>query len=82
MFEPHIVTGLPSSFNRRLFAISHIPSDILGNGLFLGSFMVMLVFYAALLYGYVWYRTRNIWVISMAHMLNDSAPTIVYNFLN
>lgn len=63
-----------------LFAIGHIPSHILGFGLFLGSFMIMLVFYAALLYGYVWYRTRNIWVISIAHMFNNSAATIIYNF--
>ncbi len=65
-----------------LFTISHIPSHILSSGLFLGSFSLMLVFYGALLYGYVWYRTRNLWVISGAHMLNNSNATIIYNFLN
>ncbi|MFX0124224.1 MAG: lysostaphin resistance A-like protein [Candidatus Hodarchaeota archaeon] len=64
-----------------LFTISHIPSHILGSGIFLGSFTLMLVFYSSLLYGYVWYRTRNIWVISGAHMLNDSSAAILYNIL-
>jgi membrane protease YdiL (CAAX protease family) len=64
-----------------LFTVSHIPSHILGSGLFLGSFTLMLVFYSSLLYGYVWYRTRNLWVIAGAHMLNDSSSTILYHLL-
>ena len=65
-----------------LFAICHIPSHFLNSGIFLGSFSIMLVFYGSLLFGYVWYRTRNLWVISGAHMLNNSNATIIYNFLN
>ena len=65
-----------------LFAICHIPSHFLGYGLFLGSFSIMLVFYGSLLFGYVWHRTRNLWVISGAHMLNNSNATIIYNMLN
>ncbi|MFX0209210.1 MAG: lysostaphin resistance A-like protein [Candidatus Hodarchaeota archaeon] len=64
-----------------LFTISHIPSHILGSGLFLGSFTLMLVFYSSLLYGYVWYRTRNLWVIAGAHWISDSSATILYNLL-
>ncbi|MFW9902729.1 MAG: lysostaphin resistance A-like protein [Candidatus Thorarchaeota archaeon] len=64
-----------------LFTVGHIPSHILGSGLFLGSFTLMLVFYSSLLYGYVWFRTRNLWVIAGAHMLNDSTATILYNLL-
>ncbi|MFX1286038.1 MAG: lysostaphin resistance A-like protein [Promethearchaeota archaeon] len=65
-----------------LFTVCHIPSHLLGGGLFLGSFSIMLVLYSALLSGYVWYRTRNLWVISAAHMLNDSSATIIYTFLS
>ncbi|UCG00927.1 MAG: CPBP family intramembrane metalloprotease [Candidatus Heimdallarchaeota archaeon] len=64
-----------------LFTISHIPSHILGSGISLGSFSLMLIFYSSMLYGYVWYRTRNIWVISGAHMLNNSSAAIIYNLL-
>ena len=65
-----------------LFTICHIPSHILGDGLFIGSYSLMLVFYHSLLYGYIWFRTRNLWVIAGAHMLNNSTATIVYNLLN
>jgi len=65
-----------------LFTICHVPSHILGSGLFMGSFSLMFVFYGAMMYGYVWYRTRNIWVISAAHMLNNSTATIMYDLFN
>jgi len=75
-----------------LFAICHIPSHFLGMGmlfgsdlilvLVLGSISILLVFYSSMIYGYVWYRTRNLWVISGAHMLADSSSTIIYRIFN
>lgn len=80
--EQHFGNQRGIVFTALFFTISHIPSHILGSGLFLVLFSIMFVFYSALLYGYVWYQTRNLWVISGAHMLNNSTATIIYNFLN
>ena len=64
-----------------LFTIVHIPSHVLSLGL-LAFYSILLVFYSTLMGGYVWYRTRNLWVITGAHMLEDSTSTIVYSLLN
>ncbi|MFX0086830.1 MAG: CPBP family intramembrane glutamic endopeptidase [Candidatus Hodarchaeota archaeon] len=71
-----------------LFAICHIPSHFLGMAMLfgsdlilvlaLGSISILLVFYSSMISGYVWYRTRNLWVISGAHMLENSSSTIIY----
>jgi len=75
-----------------LFAICHIPSHFLGMGMLFGpdlilvlvlsSISILLVFYSSMIYGYVWYRTRNLWIISGAHMLADSSSTIIYKIFN
>lgn len=75
-----------------LFAICHIPSHFLGMEILFGpdlilvitlsSISIMLVFYSSMISGYVWYRTRNLWVISGAHMLADSSSTIIYRVFN
>ncbi|MFX0183743.1 MAG: CPBP family intramembrane glutamic endopeptidase [Candidatus Hodarchaeota archaeon] len=75
-----------------LFAICHIPSHLLGMAMLFGSDLnlvlvlssisILLVFYYSMISGYVWYRTRNIWVISGAHMLVDSSSTIIYRIFN
>jgi membrane protease YdiL (CAAX protease family) len=75
-----------------LFAIGHIPSHFLGMAMLFGSDLILvlalssisilLVFYSSMIYGYVWYRTRNLWVISGAHMLANSSSTIIYQIFN
>lgn len=75
-----------------LFAICHIPSHFLGMGVLFGSDLLLvlimasisvsLVFYSSMITGYVWYRTRNLWVIAGAHMVANSSATIIYTIFN